>query len=172
MPRARKQATVGTKANFPGFIEPALATMVDRPVSGDRWVHEIKFDGYRVQVHLIHGEAKVFTRRGHDWTNRFKKIASDAWRIKASSAIIDGEVVVPSDDGTTDFSVLQNELKGQSKKIVPVAFDLLYLNGRDLRKIVPLYERKAQLKKLIANTDVQYSESFEIEGQEMFKHAH
>jgi ATP-dependent DNA ligase len=69
MPVARKQATVGTKANFPGFIEPALATMVDKPVGGDRWVHEIKFDGYRVQVHLIHGEAKVFTRRGHDWTN-------------------------------------------------------------------------------------------------------
>ena len=89
---------------------------------------------------------KIFTRRGNDWTNRFKKIAADAWHINAGSAIIDGEVVVPAADGTTDFSVLQNELKGQSTKIVMVAFDLLYLNGYDLRKL-PLFERKALLKK-------------------------
>jgi hypothetical protein len=75
----------------------------------------------------------VFTRRGNDWTNRFRKIASDAWPINAGSAIIDGEVVVLAEDGTTDFSVLQNELKGRSKTIVMVAFDLLYPNGYDLR---------------------------------------
>ena len=85
---------------------------------------------------------KIFTRRGHDWTKRFRKVANDAWQISANSAVIDGEVVVPAADGTTDFSVLQNELKGRSKKIVLVAFDLLYLDGRDLRKL-PLYERKA-----------------------------
>jgi hypothetical protein len=89
--------------------------------------------------------SKVFTRRGNDWTNRFKKIAADAWHINASSAIIDGEVVVPAANGTIDFSVLQNELKGRSKKIVLVAFDLLYLNGYDLRKL-PLMERTALLK--------------------------
>jgi len=173
---------------------------------------------------------KVFTRRGHDWTNRFKKIADEAWHIAAGSAIIDGEVVVPPENGTTDFSVLQNELKGKSNKIVMVAFDLLYLNGYDLRKLplierkthlkkiidgevvvpaangstdfsvlqnefrgtstrivliafdllylngrdlrkLPLFEPKAELKKLIAGTDVQFSESFEIEGREMFGHA-
>jgi bifunctional non-homologous end joining protein LigD len=113
---------------------------------------------------------KVFTRRGHDWTTRFRKIASDAWHLNAGSAIIDGEVVVPSANGTTDFSVLQNELKGRSSKIVLVAFDLIYLNGYDLRA-VPLVERKAQLKKIIAGTDVQFSESFEIDGGAMFKHA-
>jgi bifunctional non-homologous end joining protein LigD len=100
---------------------------------------------------------------------RFKKIAADAWHINVGSAIIDGEAVVPSADGTTDFSVLQNELKGRSKKIVLVAFDLLYLNGRDLRKLL-LFERKAQLKKVMADTDVQFSQSFEIDGREMFKH--
>ena len=79
--------------------------------SGERWIHEIKFDGYRVQVHLKDAVVKVFTRRGNDWTNRFRKIAADAWHINARSAIIDGEVVVPAAaDGTTDFSVLQNEL--------------------------------------------------------------
>jgi bifunctional non-homologous end joining protein LigD len=78
--------------------------------------------------------------------------------------------VVPASDGTTDFSVLQNELKGTSTKIVLVAFDLLYLNGRDLRKL-PLDQRKAALKKIIAGSDVQFSESFEIDGGEMFAHA-
>jgi bifunctional non-homologous end joining protein LigD len=78
--------------------------------------------------------------------------------------------VVPAADGTTDFSVLQNELKGKSTSIVLVAFDLLYLNGRDLRKL-PLVARKAELKKIIAGTNVQFSESFEIEGWSMFEHA-
>jgi bifunctional non-homologous end joining protein LigD len=88
----------------------------------------------------------------------------------ARSAIIDGEVVVPAADGSTDFSVLQNELKGQSTKIVLVAFDLFYLNGHDLRKL-PLVERKAQLKKVIQHTDIQFSESFEIDGAKVFAHA-
>ncbi|TFV36949.1 non-homologous end-joining DNA ligase [Bradyrhizobium niftali] len=166
----RKPAAIGVKAPFPGFIEPALATAVEKVPSGARWIHEIKFDGYRVQVHLANEEVKVFTRRGHDWTNRFKKVAEDAWHIKAGSAIVDGEIVVPAADGTTDFSVLQNELKGKSTSIVLVAFDLLYLNGRDLRKL-PLVARKAELKKIIAGTNVQFSESFEIEGRSMFKHA-
>jgi bifunctional non-homologous end joining protein LigD len=99
-----------------------------------------------VQVHLVNEAVKVFTLRGNDWTKRFRKIADDAWHIAAGSAIIDGEVVVPVANGTTDFSVLQNELKGKSTKIVLVAFDLLYLNGYDLRKL-PLIERKAHLKR-------------------------
>lgn len=166
----RKSAPIGVKAPFPGFIEPALATSVERVPSGERWIHEIKFDGYRVQVHLANEAVKVFTRRGHDWTRRFKKVADDAWHIKAGSAIIDGEVVVPAADGGTDFSVLQNELKGRSSKIVLVAFDLLYINGRDIRRL-PLLQRKAELKKIISGTDVQFSESFEIEGRDMFAHA-
>src|SRR5712672_54496 len=168
--RRAKPATVGAKTPYSGFIEPALATSVDKVPSGDRWLHEIKFDGYRVQVHLRDAAVKVFTRRCNDWTNRFRKIAADAWHINAGSAIIDGEVVVPSADGTTDFSVLQNELKGRSKKIVMVAFDLLYLNGYDLRKL-PLSERKALLKKIITKTDIQFSESFEVDGREIYKHA-
>ena len=168
--RRPKPPAGGIKTTFPGFIEPALATSIGKVPNGDRWVHEIKFDGYRVQVHLGDAAVKVFTRRGNDWTNRFRKIAADAWHINAGSAIIDGEAVAPAEDGTTDFSVLQNELKGRSKKIVMVAFDLLYLNGYDLRK-VPLFERKALLNKMIAETDIQFSESFEVDGAEMYKHA-
>ncbi|MBR1280288.1 non-homologous end-joining DNA ligase [Bradyrhizobium sp. AUGA SZCCT0283] len=166
----KKPAAVGLKAPFPGFIEPELATATEKVPSGGRWLHEIKFDGYRVQVHLVNEAVKVFTRRGNDWTKRFRKIADDVWHIAAGSAIIDGEVVVPADDGTTDFSVLQNELKGKSTKIVLVVFDLLYLNGFDLRKL-PLLERKAHLKKIIAGSDVQFSESFEMDGREMYAHA-
>jgi bifunctional non-homologous end joining protein LigD len=166
----RKPAAIGVKAPLPGFIEPALATSIEKVPAGERWIHEIKFDGYRVQVHLANEAVKIFTRRGNDWTKRFKKVAHDAWRIKAASAVIDGEIVVPAADGTTDFSVLQNELKGTSKAIVLVAFDLLYLNGQEIRN-EPLVRRKAELKKIIAGTDVQFSESFEIEGREMFAHA-
>lgn len=100
----------------------------------------------------------VFTRRGNDWTKRFKKIADDAFLISARSAIIDGEVVVPAADGTTDFSVLQNELKGSSREIVMVAFDLLYLDGCDLRKL-PMLQRKALLQNLIEKTDSQSTNS-------------
>jgi bifunctional non-homologous end joining protein LigD len=104
----KKPAAIGVKANFPGFIEPALATSIEKVPTGDRWLHEIKFDGYRVQVHLVNEAVTVFTRRGNDWTKRFKKVAADAWHIAAGSAIIDGEIVVPAADGTTDYSVLQN----------------------------------------------------------------
>jgi bifunctional non-homologous end joining protein LigD len=166
----KKPVAIGNKAPMPDFIEPALATSIDKVPSGERWVHEIKFDGYRVQLHISNGAVKIFTRRGNDWTKRFRNIADDAWHVNAGSAIIDGEVVVPSADGTTDFSVLQNELKGRSDKIVMVAFDLLYLNGHDLRKL-PLFQRKSMLQKLIAGTDTQFSESFEVDGQEMYKHA-
>jgi bifunctional non-homologous end joining protein LigD len=166
----KKSAAIGVKAPFPGFVEPALATSTEKAPSGERWIHEIKFDGYRVQVHLSNERIKVFTRRGHDWTDRFKKIANEAWHIRAGSAIIDGEVVAPAADGTTDFSVLQNELKGRSSRIVMIAFDLLYLNGYDLRKLA-LMERKALLKSLLEGTEIQFSESFEADGREMFKHA-
>jgi bifunctional non-homologous end joining protein LigD len=171
MPYQRtKRLALGVKAAFPGFVTPALATKIDKTPAGDRWLHEIKFDGYRVQLHIVNDDIKVFTRRGNDWTKRFRKVAADAYLINAKSAIIDGEIVVPAADGTTDFSVLQNELKGTSDKIVMVAFDLLYLNGQDVRKL-PLFERKALLQKLIAKTAIQFSESFELDGREMFKHA-
>jgi bifunctional non-homologous end joining protein LigD len=166
----RKTAAIGVKAPFPGFVKPALATSIERVPNGERWIHEVKFDGYRVQLHIANDAINVFTRRGNDWTRRFKKIAGDAFLISAGSAIIDSEIVVPAADGTTDFSVPQNQLRGNSGKIVMVAFDLLYLNGCDLRKL-PLLQRRALLKNLIAKTAIQFSESFEVDGREMFKHA-
>src|SRR6266404_8491055 len=74
--RRKETAAIGIKAKYPGFIKSALATSIDKVPSGGRWLHEIKFDGYRVQVHLRDAAVKVFTRRGNDWTNRFRKIAA------------------------------------------------------------------------------------------------
>jgi ATP dependent DNA ligase domain/haloacid dehalogenase-like hydrolase len=122
-----KPPSIGAKASLPGFVEPALASSIEKVPTGDRWIHEVKFDGYRVQVHLANAAVKIFTRRGNDWTNRFKKIADDAWHLNAGSAIIDGEVIVPSENGVSDFSMLQNELRGKSNKLVLYAFDLFYL---------------------------------------------
>ena len=75
----KKPSAIGIKAAFPGFIEPALATSIEKVPTGDRWLHEIKFDGYRVQVHLANEAVKIYPRRGNDWTKRFRKIADDAW---------------------------------------------------------------------------------------------
>ena len=133
----KKPAAIGVKAPFPGFIGTALATAIEKVPSGGRWIHEIKFDGYRVQLHLANEAFRIFTRRGHDWTKRFKKVTDEAWHIAAGSAIIDGEIVVPAADGATDFSVLQNQLRSKSDKIVMVAFDLLYLNGYARRTRFP-----------------------------------
>ena len=84
----KKAAAIGVKARFPGFVEPALATSIEKVPSGDRWIHEIKFDGYRVQLHIHNDAIKVLTRRGNDWTKRFSKIAADAYLIDVGSAII------------------------------------------------------------------------------------
>jgi bifunctional non-homologous end joining protein LigD len=166
----RPKPAGGIKADYPGFIAPALATSIGKVPSGGRWIHEVKFDGYRVQMHIKNETIRIFTRRGNDWTNRFKKIAADGWQVNARSAIIDGEVTVPSANGVSDFSVLQNELRGNSKNLVLYAFDLLYLNGYDLRS-APLIRRKALLRDLIKGTDILLSDSFEIDGAEMFKSA-
>lgn len=162
----------GVKAPFPGFIPHALATLTATPPAGSRWIHKIKFDGYRAQLSIQHETIRVLTRRGHDWTKRFAKIAADAWLIKADSAIIDGEVVIPASDGTFDFNRLQKALRGSkpSQELVMYAFDLLYLNGSDMRR-TPLVERKAVLRKLLEGTDIHYSESFDVDGKAMFKRA-
>ncbi len=164
----RKRSIKGDKAPYPGFIEPILAEQVERPPRGERWVHEVKFDGYRAQLHLINEDRKVFTRRGIDWTRRFKKVADDAYQINAGSAIIDGEIVVPGEGGKTDFAELQKSLRGDARNLVMVAFHLLYLDGVDLRKR-PLIERKAELKKLIAGTAIEFSEDLELDAMELFR---
>lgn len=162
----------GVKALFPGFIPPSLATSAARPPTGPQWLHEVKFDGYRVQLQIHAETIQVFTRRGNDWTGRFRKIAEDAWQLNAKSAIIDGEVIVPGPNGISDFASLQKLLRGAkaSDKLVLYAFDLLYIDGYDLRRET-LLERKIRLKRLIENSPILLSEHFDVDGAAMFERA-
>jgi len=156
---------------MPGFIKPQLATLKTKAPQGEQWLHEIKYDGYRVQVHLNRGRKKVFTRNGLDWTKRFTEIAG-ALAI-SGEAIIDGEVVVVH-EGRTNFSELQAELAaGRQGRLIYYAFDLLWRNG-DLRKL-PQIERKQLLLNLLGENDVElpvlFSEHLIGDGQKMFEHA-
>ncbi|WP_441259617.1 non-homologous end-joining DNA ligase [Bradyrhizobium sp. 521_C7_N1_3] len=159
------------RIEMPGFIKPQLANLKSKAPKGDQWLHEIKYDGYRVQVHLNRGRKKVFTRNGLDWTKRFTEIAS-ALAIQGE-AIIDGEVVVVH-GGRTNFSELQAELAaGRQGRLVYYAFDLLWRNG-DLRKL-PQIERKQLLLDLLGENDIElavlFSEHLIGDGQKMFEHA-
>jgi bifunctional non-homologous end joining protein LigD len=156
---------------MPGFIKPQLATLKAKAPVGPHWLHEIKFDGYRVQVHLNKGKRKVYTRNGLDWTKRFSVVAGTL--DMTGQAIIDGEVVVIH-EGRTNFSELQAELAaGRQDRLVFYAFDLLWRDG-DLRKL-PQIERKQMLSDLLGENDIGspviYSEHLIGDGQEMFEHA-
>ena len=159
------------RISIPGFIKPQLATLKSKAPKGDQWLHEIKYDGYRVQVHANRGRKKVYTRNGLDWTKRFSTIAA-ALDIPGE-AIIDGEVVVIH-DGRTNFSELQAELAaGRQDRLVYYAFDLLWRDG-DLRKL-PQIERKQALLDLLGESEtphpVLFSEHLIGDGPQMFEHA-
>jgi bifunctional non-homologous end joining protein LigD len=169
--RARRVVAAAASAEMPGFIKPQLATLKAKAPSGDQWLHEIKFDGYRVQVHLNKGKKRVFTRNGLDWTKRFSAIAG-ALDVPGQ-AILDGEVVVIH-EGRTNFSELQAELAaGRQDRLVYYAFDLLW-RDRDVRKL-PQVERKRMLSDLLGENDVGfpviYSEHLIGDGHVMFEHA-
>ncbi|MCP3463047.1 non-homologous end-joining DNA ligase [Bradyrhizobium sp. CCGUVB23] len=168
--RARSHVRAASAA-MPGFIKPQLATLRMKAPAGD-YLHEIKYDGYRIQLHLDRGKGSAFTRNGLDWTKRFSAIVR-AFDIPGR-AIIDGEVVVVH-EGRTNFSELQAELAGgHQKRLLYYAFDLLWLEGEDLRKR-PQVERKELLKELIEAHELQapvlYSEHLEGDGQMLFEHA-
>src|SRR5258706_7221532 len=141
MTKRTRRVVAAATAEMPGFIEPQLATLKARAPSGDQWLHEIKFDGYGVQVHLNKGKKRVFARNGLDWTKRFSVIAG-ALDIPGQ-AILDGEVVVIR-EGRTNFSERQAELAaGKQDRLVYYAFDLLW-RDRDFRKL-PQVDRKRKL---------------------------
>ena len=134
--RDRKEVTSGP---MPGFIEPCLAEARLKPPSTDDWVHEIKFDGYRLQIRIDNGQVSCFTRRGHDWRARFPTLTAAAWNLNVQSAIIDGEAVVINEEGHTDFSALESYVSSSGRErsaynLVFYAFDLLYVNAKGLRE--------------------------------------
>ena len=178
--RRRKSAvdpTTLTKAKagaLPGFIEPTLPSPTDRAPSGRGWLHEIKHDGYRLQAHLENGRATLFSRQGLDWTERFPALAHALADLPVKVAIVDGEAVVHAETGVASFTALVDALKSGRGDMVFYAFDLLYLDGFDLRQS-PLGERKAALAEIMAGDSIssrlRYSEHIEGDGDAVFRHA-
>jgi bifunctional non-homologous end joining protein LigD len=173
---AAKQPSKGKKVSaLPDFIAPQLCTVVDRPPGGEGWCHEIKFDGYRVQLRVEDGEATLKTRKGLDWTDKFQAIAKEGTSLP--DVLIDGEIVALDHNGAPDFSTLQAALSdGKTNDLIFYAFDLLFADGEDLRRI-PLGERKERLKQLLEARAkgkaklIHYVEHFETGGDAILQSA-
>lgn len=171
---AKKPRAKAARDPWPGFVPPALATLKPAPPHGEAWVHEIKFDGYRLQAQLEDGKATLLTRSGQDWSEKFGAAVLEALQaLPAKTAILDGELVVEGAGGASDFGALQADLgAGRSDRFVLYLFDLLYLDGEDLRKR-PLVARKARLAELLAGAaaPLRLSEHFDEDGELMLHHA-
>jgi len=160
-------------SRMPAFVEPQLTRLVDQPPSGVDWVHEVKFDGYRMQLRVEGGKAKLLTRKGLDWTEKFAAIAKSS--AKFPDCIVDGEVCALDHNGAPDFAALQAALSdGKSENLIFFVFDLLFANGEDLRSL-PLSDRKARLEALLhkAKTDahLRYVEHFTSGGDTVLQSA-
>ena len=194
-PRARKAASKPTarakkppksaaskvpgavRAALPRKVEPELATLVTETPRQDSFIHEVKFDGYRVMARVDQGRVQLLTRNGEDWTERMPSLEAALSKLKAKSALIDGEFVALDAKGLSDFQLLQNAYSGKTQaKLAYYAFDLLYLDGFDLRA-APLLARKARLKELLdalpksAAQTLRYSDHVVGKGAEFFAHA-
>ena len=159
---------------LPDFVPPSLATLRAEAPGGDGWVHEIKFDGYRIQAHLEHGDVRLLTRKGLDWTEKFPNVAAAVKKLHAKSALIDGEIIVADARGVSSFSGLQAALKaGEHDSFIYYVFDLLHRDGRSLAEL-PLIERKAELAELVGHEQtgvIRYSEHFDEAGKTVLRHA-
>lgn len=170
---AGKTASVA-KAAMPGFVTPCLALLQTRPPQGEVWRHEVKFDGYRLQAHVADGAVRLLTRTGLDWTETFgARLVGDLQRLPAEAAVLDGEVVALGPDGMTSFSKLQAALADRrTDKLVYFVFDLLHLDGRDLRPD-PLDARRARLEALLEDAgdlaSVRLSALFDAPGDAMLE---
>ena len=152
---------------FPDFVKPQLATLRDTPPSGEGWLHELKFDGYRIQALLSGHHVKLTTRNGKDWTERYPDIAAALSKLNVRSAAIDGELVALDADGRSRFSALQAATNdGAEAHLAYYAFDLLSLDGKDLRKTL-LTDRKAALQKILPERSdmVRFSDHIDGEGE-------
>lgn len=150
---------------MPRFRRPQLATLAAKPPSGENWLHEIKFDGYRIMAAMAAGKSKLYTRSSLDWTDRLSELPQAIAQLPARSALIDGEVVVIDEDGRTDFGRLQRALKTRDEPLHFYAFDLLELDGEDIAHL-KLADRKARLAALLreAPQSLHYSDHLVGEG--------
>lgn len=170
--RTRSKTGFATrKMRMPLFVAPQLCTLSERAPSERGWVHEIKFDGYRMQLRLENGQAALRTRKGLDWTDKFRSLADAARPLP--DCILDGEAVALDKHGAPDFAALQAALSKRAREeLIYFAFDLLFLQGEDQRPL-PLGERKARLKRLLARSHgpIRYTEHFVVPGDTAIKSA-
>ncbi|HTV33873.1 MAG TPA: DNA ligase D [Methylocella sp.] len=160
---------------LPTFLEPSLAAPCEKPPSGPKWIHEIKYDGYRIQARIDGDAIRLLTRKTLDWTERFASIAEALRRLQLGSAWLDGELVVESDSGVSSFNDLQAVLKsGHQNRFRYYVFDLLYCDGYDLTK-VPLKDRKELASRLLesqpSGSPIRLSEHLDVDGPTMLEHA-
>lgn len=161
------------KVSFPSFISPQLATLVDKPPEGEQWLHEIKFDGYRILVFKDGSKITLKSRNNKDWTSSFPALVNSIRQLPFKQIVMDGEVVVLDDKGRSDFQLLQNALNEETQKdFFYYLFDLIYFEGFDLKKL-PLIERKAILKNLLSIKIpfLYYSDHIIKEGHELYHHS-
>lgn len=166
------QATQGTP---PDFIQPALAQLAESPPGGANWIHEIKFDGYRLQARIDDVSVKLLTRKGLDWTARYPPLARALQSLRVGSALLDGELIVEDENGVSSFAGLLSDLKGKRhNRLVYVAFDLLYCNGFNLMGATQRDRKDALhgiIKSLPSNSVVKYSEHLEGDTADLLKKA-
>ena len=162
---------------MPDRVEPCLALLKARPPKGPDWAFEMKWDGYRLAIHIEPRGVRIITRGGHDWTDRFPAIAAAAKALGVGTAILDGEAVVLDDEGRPDFGALQRSLGGRggkraSTEAVLYAFDLLYFDGHDLPR-TELSVRRHLLEDLLAGTEgaIRLSEEIDGAGSDLLGHA-
>jgi len=162
------------KEQQPAFIPPQLATMAETPPSGSEWLHELKLDGYRVQVRKDGKQVQILTRTGLDWTHRMRTIANEVAKLAVNRVTLDGEVVVVAANGTTNFADLQASMQeGAKHTLTYFAFDLLHINGRNTRGL-PLKIRKELLSNVLRGVDedqLRVSEHIETGGAELLREA-
>jgi ATP-dependent DNA ligase len=150
------------------FIPPLMPTLVDKPPEGEAWSHEVKFDGYRSQMIIDGAGVRIFTRRGLDWTAKYRDLAVAAGSLDVENAIIDGEIIVLNDKGLSDFAELRKAITRRQHDLYFVAFDLLHLNGRDLRDMA-LEERREILVGMIPpDIRIQFSQDLPGEAKAIF----
>lgn len=167
------------KAVMPEFIAPQLATLVGKPPAGDEWLHELKFDGYRMVCHLSRGNAQFWSRNGKDWTEKFPNLAEALKALLVTTAILDGEVVIVDKEGRSTFQGLQQAMGkggrvGKAPAFIFQIFDVIYLDGFSLTQ-TPLSDRKAVLEQLLAamkaKGPLRYSDHVEGNGAQFFRQA-
>ncbi len=160
-------------ASFPNFIVPALATLAPHPPQANDWLHEIKYDGYRFQAHVYRG-TRFYTRRGYEWSKRVPGLVRALSPLINHAIILDGEVVVQTPDGHSDFHALEKALKAPNEEanLLYYVFDILYLDGWDLRGAA-LFDRKRVLSLVLQRLEapIRFSEHMECSGNAIWKRA-